>query len=102
MTSQWQVRLQTDVLKRQWLPEWSCWIYQELHYIIAVKGCKRYIHFYHFDDWAEAEGLLKRIQAVIDFTPENKPTLWTRIQDCKPIVPKRKRNAFTKLSDFIR
>lgn len=86
----WQISLQTDVVRGQWLEDYCCWLYREYYYLLARRGKKIYLHFHIFDDWVKAEQFFNLVKSAQNFSPENKPGIWSKIRNSKPLLPKKR------------
>ncbi len=88
----WKVTIRKDVVKGQWDNNYKSMTHWDVFYLLAYRDNQFYIHFYPFgNDWEKANKLLKTIQECPDFTPENKPKIWIKARDIKPIRPYRRR-----------
>ncbi len=88
----WKVTICKDIVKGQWDNTYQSMVYWDFFYILAYRENQFYIHFYQFrNDWEKANKVLKKILAFPDFTPENKPAIWFKIRDTKPIRPNRRK-----------
>lgn len=88
MASNWKVDLQTDVIRGHWLDDFRCYLFYEYHYLVARRGSESYVHFYKFGSWPKASKFVELVRAAERFTPENKPGIWIKVRDSKPVKPK--------------
>lgn len=87
----WKVSLQKDVIRGRWLDGWGLWLYHEFYYVVARRNGESYVHFRLFrDDWERANKFFVKVLAREDFSPENKPGIWIKVIDDRPVVQPNK------------
>lgn len=83
----WQVSVKCDVVKGQFNEAFHAFVFYEVFYVLATNGTDTYIHFMTFEEWEGAAKLVFRIRNADNFTPENKPHTWHKINHTWPYKP---------------
>lgn len=85
-TENWKVGVCKDIIKGQWQTGYEALVHFEYFYVMAWSGRDFYVHFCHFmDNYEGARDLCLAISRTKGFSPENKPGLWHKIVDSRPI-----------------